>query len=207
MAKSKGNIKKAFFDVVVPLTSSKVALYSDSAESLNGRVVKLDLTRSLKGKSLEIKFRVVFADGKLTGEPMSVELAGSYIRRMMRKGTDYVEDSFETECKDCKVVVKPFMIARNRISRAVRNSLRREAMKHLESYFKTRSVRELFTEITTNRIQRDLSFKLKKIYPLALCEIRAFKIVNLSESEIRAQKTADRVAEKANADGAAAPAA
>ena len=96
---------------------------------------------------------------------------------MMRRGSDYVEDSFEVECKDAKAVVKPFMITRNRVSRAVRNALRIETKKYLEGYSKTRSAKEFFTEITTNKIQRDLSFKLKKIYPLALCEIRMFKLL------------------------------
>ena len=31
-------------------------------------------------------------------------------------------------------------------------------------------------EIMKNRIQKPLSLKLKKIYPLSLCEIRVFKI-------------------------------
>jgi ribosomal protein S3AE len=177
MAKSKGNIKKGFFEVAVPMTSSKVALYGESPESLNGRVVKLDLTRSLKGKSLELKFKVKTENGMLVGEPMGVELAGSYIRRMMRKGVDYVEDSFVVECKDCKAVVKPFMITRNRVSRGIRNSLRIETKKHLEAQFKGRTAKEIFSEIMANKIQRELSFKLKKVYPLALCEIRVFKLI------------------------------
>lgn len=198
-SKSKGNVKKGFFDVAVPLTSSKVALYSDSMESLNGRVVKLDLTRSLKGKSLELRFRVIYNDGKLSGEPMSIELAGSYVRRMMRKGTDYVEDSFIAECKDVKAVVKPFMITRNRVSRAIRNQLRKETKKHLEAYFKNRDAKELLTEIMTNKMQRDLSFKLKKVYPLALCEIRVFKIVQKSQAEGIAEANAAAQTAKANA--------
>ncbi len=30
--------------------------------------------------------------------------------------------------------------------------------------------------MTTNKLQKELSLKLKKIYPLALCEIRHFSI-------------------------------
>ena len=126
---------------------------------------------------MELKLRVKIVDDKLEGKPISLELAGSYIRRMIRKGTDYIEDSFETECKDKKVVVKLFLITRNKVSRAIRKALRENARKNLESYLKTRSTEEMFSEIMTNKTQKDLSLKLKKIYPLALCEIRIFRIV------------------------------
>lgn len=177
MAKSKKNIKKGFFEVSVPLTSTKISLYGESVEQLEGRVIRLDLTRSLKGKSLEVKFKVKLQDGKLIGEPISVELFQSYVRRMMRKGVDYVEDSFMVECKDVKALVKPFLITRNRVSREVRKTLRNEANKFLMSHLKARTAEEIFSEISANKIQKELSFKLKKIYPLALCEIRHFSIV------------------------------
>ena len=177
MAQVKKSGKKAFFDVAVPLTSSKIALYGESVEALDGKVVRLDLTRNLRGKSLELRFKVKLVDGKLIGEPIAVELIGSYVRRMMRGGVDYVEDSFKVTCKDENVTVKPFMITRNRVSRAVRNALRIEARKHLEAYLKTRTAIEVFSDITANKIQRELSFELKKIYPLALCEIRIFELI------------------------------
>ena len=34
-----------------------------------------------------------------------------------------------------------------------------------------------FNEIITNKIQKELSLKIKKIYPLALCEIRRFEVL------------------------------
>lgn len=175
--KVKKAVKRSFFEVSAPLTSTKISLYAASQDELVNKIVILDLTRSLRGKSLELKFRVKKVGDKLEGDPVSVELMGSFVRRMIRKGTDYVEDSFIAECKDAKVVVKPFMITRNKVSRAIRKSLRETARKSLEAHFKTREVKELFSEIISNRIQKDLSLKLKKVYPLALCEIRIFAIV------------------------------
>ena len=34
----------------------------------------------------------------------------------------------------------------------------------------------MFEEILRNKIQKELSLKLKKIYPLSLCEIRVLKV-------------------------------
>lgn len=175
--KAKSNIKKKFFEVKAPLTSSKIALYATAIEELEGRIVKLDLTRSLKGKSFELKMRVKKEGEELVAEPISLWLAGSFIRRMFRNGIDYVEDSFMVECKDAKVVVKPFLITRHKVSREVRKNLRNVARKHLENFIKIRTTKELFSEIMSNRVQKEMSMELKKIYPLALCEIRVFEII------------------------------
>lgn len=177
VTKSRKTVKKSFFEVYSPITAAKIYLYGSSASELQGRTVKLDLTRSLRGKSLELKLRVKEEDGKLVGEPIGIELAGAYIRRAIRKGTDYVEDSFFAECKDGKAVVKIFMITRNKVSRAVRKSLRNTGRGFLLSHLKNRVSKEIFSEIMTNKIQKELSLKLKKIYPLALCEIRVFELV------------------------------
>ena len=178
IAKVKKGAKKAFFEVKTPLTATKIQLYGYSVEALDGKVVRLDLTRSLKGKSFELRLKVVKDNGGLRAEPVGLELMGSYIRRMMRLGIEYVEDSFITECKDGKVRVKPFMITRNKVSRAVRRELRNNARKFLEAYLKTRTREESFTDTLTNKLQRELFIRSKKIYPLALCEIRILELVN-----------------------------
>ena len=38
-------------------------------------------------------------------------------------------------------------------------------------------------ELFRNQLQKTLSLKLKKIYPLSLCEIRVFKVEEFLESE------------------------
>src|SRR3989344_5437234 len=182
------SIKKKFFNVVLPLTSAKVCIYGSSAEEMEGKVVRIDMTRSLRGKNLELRARVKNNNGVLEGTPISLEIMPSYIRRSIRKGTDYIEDSFETECKDAKLRIKPFMIARKRVSRAVRNALRENARKHIESHSKARTAEEIFSEITSGKVQRDLSIKLKKVYPLAMCEIRMIEIVPEKKIQQAAQQ-------------------
>lgn len=175
--KIKKGGKKGFYEVKAPLVSAKISLYGAGAESFDGKIVKLDLSRSLKGKSFEFKLKITAKGDNLTAEPVSLNLVNSYIRRVMRKGTDYVEDSFVGECKDTKVKIKPFLITRRRVSRAVRRALRETSRKHLEGYLKTRSSKEIFSEIMANKLQKQLFAKLKKVYPLSLCEIRRFEIM------------------------------
>src|SRR3989344_3532671 len=100
--------KKKFFEVKVPLTASKAYIFGSSPEALNDSVIRLDLTRSLRGKSIELKARVKNNNGELEAEIIGLQIFPYYIRRAVRKGTDYVEDSFEEECKDARLRIKPF---------------------------------------------------------------------------------------------------
>lgn len=175
--KVKKATKKKFFEINAPLTSTPIQLYAASEEELAGRTVKLDLTKNLRGKALEMIIRISLQEGVLSGSPEKVQLAMSYVHRVMRKGVDYCEDSFETECRDLRVRVKPLMITRKRVPKSVLRALREEAKKFISNYIKTRNAEEVITEIITNKLQRQLSLKLKKIYPLALCEIRVFEVL------------------------------
>ena len=182
--KIKKGQRKKFFEVSVPLTSFKVNLYEYAPEYLENKIIKLDLTKSLRGKSLELKSKVKLKNDKLTAEIISLNLISSYIKRVMRKGIDYVEDSFELLSKDHKIRIKTFMITRKRVSRKVRKAIRDNARKYLISKARTRKTEELFSEIISNKIQKELSLKTKKIYPLALCEIRMIEIIkNLEKKE------------------------
>lgn len=181
--KKKKNVQKQFFEVRAPLTSTKILLYAGSAEELEGKTIKLDMTKNLRGKNLELLFRVVKNENGLEAYPVSSRLLTSYIRRMIRKGTDYVEDSFQAKCKDSDVVVKPFLITRKKVSRVVRNELRRTAREHLKGVMIPKTSLELFNEIMAGKVQKELSLKLKSIYPLALCEIRIFEVVEHSNKE------------------------
>ena len=180
--RKKGQRKK-FFEVSVPLTATKVHLYGYSPEELQGSIIKLDLTKILRGKHAELKASIVLENGELIGIIKSFQILPSYIKRVMRRGTDYVEDSFETECKDALIIIKPFMITRKRVSRAVRKAIRETARKHLVSKARIRTARELFLEIITNKLQKELSLKIKKIYPLALCEIRILRVIEFKKPE------------------------
>ncbi|MEK6894568.1 MAG: hypothetical protein AABX10_03830 [Nanoarchaeota archaeon] len=174
---AKKIVKKKFFEVPVPLTSTKVKLYAISPEEIDNKIVTLDMTKTLKGKNLELKAKVSSKEGKIESELISMVLIPSYIRRTMRRGIDYVEDSFKTSCKDSELLIKPFMITRNHVSRAVRREIRNTARKFIEGHARIKSSRELFSEVMINKLQKAVSLKVKKVYPLAFCEIRWIEIV------------------------------
>ncbi len=173
--------KKRFFNIEIPLINKETQLIAYEPETLEGKHIKYDLTRLMRGKSM-ILTSVVKKQGEvLTSIPKELQLMPYYLRRMIRKGTNYVEDSFSAETKDSQMRIKPFLITRRKVSRAVRKALREEARKELIEYVKDKDSEEIFQEVLRNSIQKTLSFKLKKIYPLSLCEIRILKVEKRKE--------------------------
>ncbi|RLG10231.1 hypothetical protein DRN73_08345 [Candidatus Pacearchaeota archaeon] len=174
MAKIKK--RKKFFDVEIPLIKKETQLQGFDIENLQGRYIKYDLTRALRGKNLILKSIVQIENEKATAIPQEIKIMPSYLKRMIRKGTNYVEDSFSAEAKDSQIRIKPFLITRRKVSRAIRKALREKAREELINYVKTKKTEEIFQEILKNNLQKMLSLKLKKIYPLSLCEIRILKV-------------------------------
>ena len=145
-------------------------------EELDGKFIRYDLTRLLKGKNMLLQLKVKISEDKATTIPREIKLTPSSLRRVIRKGTNYVEDSFSTDCENARIRIKPFLITRRKVSRVVRKALRQKAREELIEYVKNKDAESLFQEILKNQIQKYLSLKLKKIYPLALCEIRVLKV-------------------------------
>jgi len=175
--------KKKFFDVEIPILKKETQLLAYEVKDLNERLMKYDLTRVLKGKSILLQMRIKVDEGKAVAFPEGINLMPYFLKKMIRKGTNYVEDSFSAECKDAKLKIKSFLITRRKVSRAVRKSLREKAREEIISYTKNKDSMTIFDDILKNHLQKNLSLILKKIYPLSLCEIRFLRIERKSESK------------------------
>lgn len=180
--------KKRFFDVEMPIIGKTTQLQAFEVKELGGRFIIYDLTRILRGKSVLLQLVVKVKDDKATSVPRELKVMPYFLKRAVRKGTDYIEDSFVTETKDSKILIKPFIVTRRRVSRVVRKALRSEARKELIEILKSKKINDLFDEILKNKLQKDLSLKLKKIYPLALCEIKSLKVLENKETTKKDEK-------------------
>ncbi len=168
--------KKKFFDVELPLINQETQLQAFEISELDGRIISYDLTRMLKGKSMLLQMSVKMEDGKPVTRAIQMKLLPYFLRRMVRKGTNYVEDSFTAQAKDAKITVKPFMVTRRKVSRTIRKALRDKAREDITNYFKSKNSEEIFDETIRGTIQKQLGMSLKKIYPLSLCEIRILRV-------------------------------
>ena len=168
--------RKKFFDVDMPIINKQTQLKALDISELEGREIKYDLTRILRGKSIILKLKVKINEEEATSTPKEIRVMPYFLRRAVRKGTDYVEDSFSANCNDSQLRIKPLLVTRRRVSREVRKTLRNKAKEELINYIKSKNSEEIFDDVLKNKLQKELSLKLKKIYPLSLCEIRVLAV-------------------------------
>jgi len=176
--------RKKYIEVQVPFLGESLRILG-TPEELHNKTIKLDLTRKLRGKGLTIKLRIFNQEGKLFAIPNSLTLTSSYIRRMMRKRTNYVEDSFQTRCADIRATFKPHLITRKKVSRVVRKNLRNTTRDFIIEYAKERDYMTICQEIFDGTLQKTLLPKLKKVYPLSFCDIRIFETKELEKIDIQ----------------------
>ncbi|HTZ41600.1 MAG TPA: hypothetical protein VMC07_00105 [Candidatus Omnitrophota bacterium] len=172
--------KKRFFEVDMPLIGKTAHLQAYEPEEIEGKTIKYDLTRLLKGKNVLLYLKVRKNGKEFTAHPAKIEIIHSSLTRIVRKGTDYVEDSFVAECKNGTLRIKPFLITRRKVHKSVRKALRNKAREELTNYVKEKDSDAIFEDLMRNQIQKNLSLSLKKIYPLSACEIRILEVVKSS---------------------------
>jgi ribosomal protein S3AE len=170
--------RKRFFGVEIPLIGKETQMQGYEISELDGKFLSYDMTRSLKGKNMVLVSKISVKNDKASAIPKKLRLMSYFLRRMMRKGTNYVEDSFSAECKDSRVRIKPFLITRRKVPRSIRRSLRNRAREELARYLKEKNSSDVFGEIVSGQLQKSLSLFLKKTYPLSLCEIMEFRVEN-----------------------------
>ena len=195
--------RKKYVEVQVPILDSTMRVLG-TPENLHNKTIKLDLTRKLRGKGLVIRLRIFNREGNLIAIPNNLELIKSYIRRIMRKKTDYVEDSFRARCSDIQVTIKPFLVTRKKVSKAVRKNLRDTAREFIIGYIKEKTYIEICNEILDETLKRAMLPKLKKIYPLSFSDIRVFETKELKKidiekaSAVSTEQQTQEVSEKEN---------
>lgn len=175
--------KKRFFEVDIPTIQKETHLFAFDLEELEGRYIKYDLTRFLRGKNAILTAKIEMKNGKAVTVSKEFRLLPYFLKKMIRKGTNYVEDSFTVECRDAIVRIKPFLLTRRKVARSVRKALRENTKIELTEYAKTKTSETLFKDIILGKIQKPLSLKLKKVYPLSLCEIRILKVEKVLEKK------------------------
>ena len=168
--------KKRFFDVEMPLINKQTQILAFEMPELENRFIKYDLTRILRGKSILMQFKVSVKNNEAVALPRGLLLMPYFLRRMIRKGTDYVEDSFIANCRDATLKIKPFLITRRKVSNRVKRGLRDKTKEEITRYIQDKTTERIFEEILKNKMQKELSMILKKIYPLSLCEIKSMEI-------------------------------
>jgi ribosomal protein S3AE len=172
--------RKKFVKVKIPMLNEEIQVLG-TPKDLDKKTIKINLSKKLKGKGLVVTFQIANEEDKLVAYPRRFELIKSYLKRIIRKNIDIVEDSFKAKTADTEITIKPFLITRKRVSRAIRQNLRKNARDYLLNYAKEKTYKEICNDVFEGTVQQDIFPKLKKIYPLSFCD---FRVLNIEEKNI-----------------------
>jgi ribosomal protein S3AE len=151
--------------------------------SVMGRSITMNymvLTGDMKKQHLNIQFKVRdIKDGKAMTEVVRYSMIPSLLKRFVRKGRVKIDDSFVVVTKDNRYVrLKPMLITNARTHSSVVTNLRVTAKKLMQNVIANYSYNQFVDEVLSYRLQKFIRDNLHKTYPLKICEIRDFHVLD-----------------------------
>ncbi len=155
---------------------------AESPEQLIGRFVTMNmmyLTNDPRKQGINVLFKITKTEGSNgIAEVYGYNLINAMIKRLVRKRTKRVDDSFILKTKDNKyVIVKPFIVTRTRVSRNVRSAIRKFTRTYLLNYFEHHTYEDFVKNVLNDSLVNELKSKLYKITPILHTFIRVFKLI------------------------------
>lgn len=162
--------------------------YVPGPEHLLGRTIAANLanlTGDIRQQSVTLKFLVTsLEDDAGIADVVSCEMAPPAIRRVVRKGSDRIDESFVCEAENGqKVRIKPMIITKAASTSAVHRLLRKALVSSIAKYVRKHAFESLINEVITSKLQTTVKSELKKIYPLKAVEVRVLEIVSEGEGK------------------------
>ncbi len=163
-----------------------------------------NLTGDIRQQSITLTFVVTALDGESSVASVTgYELAPSAIRRIVRRGSDRIDESFQCETSDGqKVTIKPMLITKTTTNSAVHSSLRKLMASSIVKHVKKHTFESLINETISSKLQIAVKTELKKIYPLKAVEIKALKLVSPEKGGAAAEQPAQALNEGSRAAAA-----
>ena len=190
MAKAKKKVskikvkKKLWYKVIAPKIFAQKEIgesYLFDPEKAVGRKLKVnlkDLTGNVKAQNVYIGFQITNVNGNtLNTSITSYELTPSYVKRVVRKNTNKIDDYCILTTKGGKkIIVKSLMVSRGKTQKSKHTGLRKRLQELLNEEFKKNSFESLVSLLVNRRLIFALKKNLDKIFPLKEVTIRAMKL-------------------------------
>ncbi|PLW80836.1 hypothetical protein C0585_00430 [Candidatus Woesearchaeota archaeon] len=182
-AASKGK-KKKWHKIAAPTIFENKEIGESlvlEAEDMIGKRIKvnmMNLTGDIKKQNINVRFEVIGVEDSIgQTQPSDFELNASLIKRYVRRRRDRIDESLVYLTKDGKKIrIKPFILTRNRVTGSQLTDIRRTVKTLLDSYIKSNDYLDIFTNVISYNLQKELRNDLNKIAPLRNCEIRVLKL-------------------------------
>jgi small subunit ribosomal protein S3Ae len=177
--------KKFWYPIVAPKQFQNTKLGETrayNAEELVGKVVKsnlMTLTNDPKKQSITLSFRVQeISNNTGVTSLINYSINNAHIKRLVRKASKKLEGSFIVKTKDNKTYrIKPIILTRYKANNSVLTALRKGSEELITKYIAGLNSEDVYAQIITHKLQMETKNTLKKIYPISICEIKAFTLI------------------------------
>jgi len=168
--------------------------YAAEPQETIGRKLLVSLS-TLSGdpskQAINIKFQITGNEGdKLSTGILGIEWLPAAVRKLVRRGREKMDESFTAITSEGKKIrIKLLMLARNKTTRGVTAQLRRLARQYVSRTCIKQSYEDVVVDIVQHKLQRGIQDALKKVYPIAISEVRQMHVLgNATQAEIDAVK-------------------
>ncbi|MEK6900378.1 MAG: hypothetical protein AABX05_04615 [Nanoarchaeota archaeon] len=172
--------KKVWYKILSPKQFGQMEIgetYLSTPEEAVGRTLKInlkDITGNMKDQSAYVKFKVDSIEGTaLKTSAIGYELTATYVKKMVRKNTDRLDDFMIFRSKDGKTaLLKILIITQHKAQRSVQKQLKQKAKMLLGEELRKDSFDVFITNLVTRKTQILLKKMLHKIHPVNEVAIR-----------------------------------
>lgn len=199
--------KKVWYRVVGPKLFGQMEIgetYLAAPEGAIGKNLRVnlkDITGNVKDQNAYVKFTIDQLEGTtLKASTSGFELTATYIKRMVRKNTNRIDDYLVFKTKDGKnVVLKTLIITQSKAQNSVQKQLRQKMKAFLHDEVKNNNFEIVVGNLVSRKTQMGLKKLLYKIYPIneAAVRVLAFAKNNAVEMQVESLKN-DAAVEEAS---------
>ena len=191
--------RKIWFKIIAPKLFGEKEIgesYLTAGDKAVGRVLKVNL-RELSGnpkdQNVYLSLRITSLDGStLKTSTIGYQLTPSFVKRLVRKNADRVDDFLILKTKDGKeIILKLLIITRNKVQRSVKTNLRKQLKELLKEEISKLDFDTFVVNLVNQKIQSGIKKKLHKIYPLKDVSVRVLKLKSELKKEVPKEKVVE----------------
>ncbi|MBI4453445.1 hypothetical protein HY636_02270 [Candidatus Woesearchaeota archaeon] len=153
-------------------------------KKVNGRIINVNMmtiTGEMKRQHINIIYKITnFKDKKLYATPMGYKISSAYLKRIVRRGRNRIDDSFLVKTIDNKVMrIKTIAVTRTLTKRSLRSKLKRILIYETAELAKTVDFFRFLEEVLRYRYQLTIGGMLNKIRPIKQVEVKLLELVDI----------------------------
>ena len=154
----------------------------EEISALKGRNITINLmnlTGDIKRQHINLKFLIEnLDDNNAYAKPVMYKLSPGFIKRLVRRDKNKIDDSFTMKTSDgVSVRLKPMLVTNIKTNRSVRSELLRETRRVIKDKVSSTSFVQIMNETIEYSLQKLIRERLHKIFPVKNAEIRVLEII------------------------------